>query len=651
MRDTRGQSHFGADEGRRSSYDESPRLSSRGRLRPAKAPWPKDGPDKVFIAFLCLFAVVLLKLIYVHIIAGPSYASAARQARTNVVALPARRGTIYDRNGHALATSVEAKTVYCNPKEIEDPSAVAELLADDLGGAAKDYLPILSQDTTFAYLYQKADNGRAELLQEHLREQKILGIYFLNDMKRVYPYGRAAAQVLGFVNVDGEGASGLELVYDEILSGENGEMIMELGGNGVPVAGGVHSITEAKDGSDIVISIDIDIQQAAEDALEKGVESYASDSGSVMVTDPDSGEVLAICSTPFLDPADSNSRTDDAMKLRPVTDSYEPGSIFKILTTAIGIENGDFSTDTGIYVPATLQVGDDTVSDDDGRDWDQEMDIREIIRRSSNVGAALMGEKIGAEAFYDGLRSFGIGTPTGIDIPGESEGLITPLSEWGTYTLGAMSFGHAVAMPMDQIVRATGAIANGGLLKTPHLLVMANGEEVDWGEGERVISEKTATAVADILTTVVSEGTGTAAAVPGYKVAGKTGTAEMVDLEHGGYLEGKLMSSMVGFANSEDARVLVYVGLNGTSFHGGDSSAVIFSTIMETALNKLGVPTVEDGAPPRETQTETYDESGEYTGDYSAETGEYTGDYSGDYSGEGYSEGGYDASYDYGGEG
>lgn len=540
--------------------------------------------------FFIAFAVVALRLVWLQVISAPDLAKQAEANRTNVITLTAKRGTIYDRNGNVLAMSVDCKTVYCNPKEVSDSERVAEILSADLGGEVSAYKELLEQDTTFVYLYMRADDSAAEQLLDDLKADDIAdGIYTLADTKRVYPYGATGVQVLGFVGSDGEGLTGLEYQYNDILSGTDGEMRMEVGADGTPVAGGVSEVDEAQDGTDIVVSLDVNIQQTAEDAIANGVSTYYADSGSVVVMDPSSGEILAMCSTPTFDPTDTSSITNEALQLKPITDSYEPGSIFKVLTLTIGIDAGIISPDTNYTVPAQVQVGDDMVSDDDDRNYSMDMSVREIMRRSSNTGAILMANSIGADTFAAGVEAFGIGSTTGIDLPGESGGIVTKRADYAGNTLGAMSFGQAVSVPMIQMVRAIGAVANDGVLVTPHLLVSKDGKEVEWKSGDRVCSQETATTVTDVLRTVAREGTGTTAQVAGFDVVGKTGTAEMVDTEHGGYLAGKNMASMIGWANGDDPQVLVYVGLNGTPLLATDSSAYVFSTIMSEALGEMGV--------------------------------------------------------------
>lgn len=554
---------------------------------------PDDGFEGVarplFVVLAALVAVVALRLVWLQVIQGPSLAASAAAQRTNVVAVHARRGTIYDRDGNVLAMSQACKTIYCNPQKVNDPNGAARILAEKLGGEASSYLATLRGDSSFSYVRRQVDTDKAKEVEDSLRDAKANGIYFLDDVKRVYPYGAVGSQVLGIVGTDGDGLSGLELYYDDVLKGTDGELVFETGSKGTPIAGTSAQASTAQDGTDIVISLDIDVQEAAERTIAKGTEDFDAESGSVMVTDPKTGQIIAACSTPLYDVTDTSKIEEGATSLKPVSSSFEPGSIFKLLTTAIGIDDGLMGTETTYDVPAYLKVGDDYVSDDDGRDYGMDMSVREILRRSSNAGAALLAQNvIGAERFSEGIARFGIGSYTGIDFPGEVPGLVKTLDQYDGASLGSMSFGQSLAVPLVQMVKAVGALADGGTLHAPHFLVSKGGQEAEWGPAGQAVSAETASAVTDMMRTVVQEGTAVHAQVEGYDVAGKTGTGEQAG-ETGGYIDYSYVSSLIGFAPASDAKVLVYVGLNGTPYLASASAAPLFSTIMGEALSDLGV--------------------------------------------------------------
>lgn len=516
------------------------------------------------------------------------YLAEADARRKTKQTLYAKRGTIYDRNGTVLVSSVECKNVYVNPQLIEKKQrkkAIAALV--DVLGVDEDYVAdLIDEDTTFAYVKRQVDEEDAELLAK----KEIAGIEFEPSIKRVYPNGTLASQVLGIVNVDNVGVSGLEKQYDEILTGVNGSLERERALDGTFIAGGAYKKVPAQDGMDIVLGIDANVQRVAEDAIAEVVERVGAKNGSVVVSDPTTGEIICACSYPTYDPTDLENASNEDINLRVVTDVYEPGSVFKSFVAAVGIEHEGMTPDTAMDVPAMVRVGDDEVRDADKRDYGMNMTLREMLRRSSNTGFVLVGEKIGADDFdrYV-IKEFGFGTSTGIDFPGESLGIIKKRSEYDGATLGSMSFGQALAVEPMQMVRAMSAIANKGVMTTPHFLKTRAGQEVDWTDGEQqVLSAETAAAVADMMRTVVDEGTGVGAQIAGYEISGKTGTAERAVEGTSGYQEGNYMSSFMGFASTTDARAMCYITLDGTTA-GSDAATPVFKTIMETALPALGI--------------------------------------------------------------
>lgn len=545
--------------------------------------------SRVFVVLTILMALIVARLIYLQIIVGPSYAAEADRRHTNIIDIQARRGTIYDRNGNILAISEECYDVYCNPKEVADVDAEAALVQKWLGGDVVAYRELMSKDSTFVYLTRKADKEACESMRTELRAEGYAGVYLLSQMHRVYPFGEVCGQVLGMVDTDGRGISGIELAYDEELSGKNGQMIMETGLGGIPVAGGTYEVTDPIDGDDIVLAIDKDVQAFVEEQVVRAVAENKAKSGFCMVCDPRTGEVIAACSTPYADLSNPLSISDEALNLKLVSSSYEPGSIFKVLTTAIGLESGTVSASDYFTIPPTMFVGQDLVQDEDGRNETMDMNLREVLRRSSNVGMALIAEEaIGADALAEGIDQFKIGELTGIDYPGEAVGLVKKRSQYDPSSVGSMSFGQGIAVPMVQMVRAVGSIANGGDLMTPHFVLSVDGEDVVWQSEGRSVSATTANMVADMMRTVVEDGTGQSAAVEGYDVAAKTGTGEQA--QNGKYLKDRYLASLIGFAPVRDPEALVYVGLNETPYMSYSSAGPVFSAIMGEVLADLSVP-------------------------------------------------------------
>lgn len=572
------------------SYDEAPRTYRAGRRSPGgRLAVDFDSCSKKVLGLLGLVACcVVLRLVWLQVVEAPRLASEAQSRRTNVVTLTARRGTIYDRNGKVLAMSVECQTIYANPKAIENASAVAQVLAQNLGGVASDYVGDLTADTTFRYIKRQVDQDVADKIKQELSDQGLSGIYYLKDSKRVYPYGNTGAQILGFVGSEGKGLSGLEYYYNDILTGTDGQMIMETGLGGTPIAGGTSEVTEAQKGTDIMLSIDIDLQEEAERIISEGVETYQSDSGSVMVSDPKTGEIYAACSTPL--PDFSNLTDSSSLDLKLVSQSYEPGSVFKVITTSIGYDLGLYTPDTVYNVPAQYMLGDNYVQDDDGRDYAEDMTLRYMLQHSSNPAMALLAnEVIGPKRFAEGVERFCIGQKTGIDFPGETAGIVKSYDEYDGTTAGYMAFGQSVAIPMIQIVRAFAAVGNQGTLTTPHFLIAKAGEKVDWPSGGQAISADACKQEIDAMRAVMTDGTGKNGAVDGYDIAGKTGTGEQAKDGSDGYEGYYYVASLCGFANADNPEVLVYAGLNGTSHLALGSAAHIFHDVMQQSVAILGI--------------------------------------------------------------
>lgn len=625
---------------RRSSYEEGERPHARGASGGAGL-FARRSRIMGWLG-IALLVVVAARLVWLQVLDPDNLAQRAADIReTNgTFTLPAKRGTIYDRNGNVLATSVMVEDLVCSPKAVQAADAglavlarlgtlgdaeggqtagatsgegvsslVAKTLVKHLGGSEDDYLATLRGDGQ-GYDVSLADlveEDVADELIDDLEGQGLVGFCRVETgsqvEKRVYPYGDVGCQVIGVLHGDdgdglsdtGEGQSGLEAQYDDVLSGTDGEAVGEVSAGKNPIAGAETVITPAEDGTDIHISLDIDVQAKAEEVISQAVGDYDAESGSVMVVDPATGEVVAACSTPL--PTRDRSTLDEyatAFNLRPVTDSYEPGSVFKVLTLGIGFDEGDFTPDTTYTVPAAVLVGDDYVYDWDGRSSTETLSVREILARSSNTGTAtLVQDVIGEKAYFDGLERMGIGQTTGIDFPGEATGNVHTNYEEDTSLAGSMSFGQGVQLPMVQVVRVYAAVANGGVALTPHFLVTKGDEAYDEGTATRILRQESADDLVECMRAVVTGGTGTAAAMEGYDVVGKTGTGEQ-SKDGEGYTPNYYVSSFIGFLDGADTQLLGYVGLNGTPYHSS-VAASLFPTIMQEAVIDLGIPQTETG--------------------------------------------------------
>lgn len=542
-------------------------------------------------AFGAAFVGVTAKLFWLQTVQSGKYASLAKEERTARVTLPAKRGAIYDRNGVVLAQSVDATTVYAMPMNVAtaDINPIANLLAQHLGGNAVDYAEKLTGVGSFCYIAKRVDPDVASALKQELSDRKLQGVYFLSDSKRVYPMGQVAGNLLGCVGEEGHGLTGLELYYDDVLTGTDGYLIQERSRDGAPIAGGQNERTDPQDGTSIVIAIDVDIQRKAEEELTSTIADWHCGDGVAIVMQPETGEVLACASTPLLDPGDLSNASSDALKLRGVTDSYEPGSTTKPITASMAIDLGLATPDTTYYAPWQIQVGTDWVSDADHRRYDMDMSLTNMLERSSNVGAVLCAESVGAQSFSEYLAKYQIGTKTGIDYPGEATGIVPELKDY-TGAWMAMAYGQSFAVPPIQMARAIGAIANEGVMLQPHFLVSQGGQEASYPQGERVIATATAEQVDWMMDSVVKYGFGYTGAIDGYNLAAKTGTSERLDPNTGTYATDSFTVSFMGFGPTEDPKALVYILFDEVDMeHEGTSAGAPWAGIMGEALTKLGV--------------------------------------------------------------
>lgn len=540
------------------------------------------------LLFIFIFIVLCLlaRLVYLQVIKGPEFSQAAADSRTLSVNISPHRGTIYDRNGNVLATSVDAMTIYANPKEIEDVSSSAEAVASALGGDADEYAELLKQDTTFVYLKRKADMDAAEAL----KSEGIVGIYYIEDTKRVYPYGKVAGQVLGFVNVDDEGVSGLELYYNDILKGTPGKLVVQQGGGGIPIPGGTEVDEPAVDGQDIVVSIDIDMQSYLEKRLAEGVSTIEGEDGRAVLMDASTGELLAIASTPYFDPSNPSDSEVGSDSLKTVTQAYEPGSTFKTASMMAMLEAGVVTPDTTIFAPAELSADEYVITDAHER-GDMTMTARYVIQDSSNIGTSLLVENyLGFRPLYDKIVSYGLNGQTGIDYPGEAAGYLSPdVDTWPLITKYNVTFGQGISTTPLQMARFYGALVNNGVACTPHFLISKpqTGETLQYDTEQIVENTAAIDPMISMLETVVEEGTGTGAAIDGYRVAGKTGTAEYVDEDTGVYAKSSYNLSFVGVLPDASTPLVCFVGVNEVPYERNTTE--VFKDIMTEAISRYRV--------------------------------------------------------------
>jgi len=519
------------------------------------------------------------------------FAARGREQRVQSETLAADRGTIFDRDGRELAVTVEGVTVYANPHEVSDPESLASLLAPLVGRNPTDLAQDLASDAAFVYVARQLDPESAE----PIRQAGLAGIYFLSEPRRVYPTGALAAHIVGFVSDgDNAGLEGIELFYDTELAGIPGALLVERDPQGRVIPQGEYLVEHPEQGSDLVLTIKSEIQYSATQALAAALERTGAVSGSVVVIDPESGEVLAMVNLPSFDPNDRDGTPLDALRNRAVTDVFEPGSTQKLVTIAGALESDIVAPNTSFEIPDRIEIL-DTVFKDVTVHPDR-LTVTEIVTHSSNLGTILVGDQLGIRSLYTYMYSFGQGRASGIDFPGEAGGVLRPPEDWCLTTcLAGTSIGYHVSVTPLQMAMVYAVVANDGMWAQPHLV-----KEIVDGEGNRqatlplarrVISAETAAQMRIMLEAVVVRGTGTAAAVSGYRVGGKTGTTQkyLTDLQE--YSEEEVVASFIGMAPIDDPQIVVAVVLDSPQEYasGGRGAAPAFAEITLAALHQVGV--------------------------------------------------------------
>ncbi|HKE98552.1 MAG TPA: penicillin-binding protein 2 [Actinomycetes bacterium] len=540
------------------------------------------------------FTVISARLVALQVVDSSNLAAAAAGQRLRKVELPAGRGRIFDRNGRDLALSVDARTVYAQPPLVADPRRTAARLAPLLKIGRGELAAKLGGDAPFVYLARKV----RPVVGARVARLRLAGVGVLDDSRRTYPDGRLAAQVLGFVGTDGDGLAGLELHYESLLQGRAGWTLLEQDPRGRPIPRGRRHVQPPVPGSDVVTTLDAPLQFKAEDALARAVRRHHAHGGSIVVLSPTGGEVLAMANLPAFDPNGFARSKPAQRRNRAVVDAFEPGSTNKTITAAAALEAGVVTPRTRLRVPDQLRLCPNKTFHDAHRHGLETIPFSRVVAESSNVGTIRVAQRLGARRLAAAAAAFGYGRPTGIDFPGESPGLVTPVERWRCTDLGVNAIGQGVAVTVLQMASVYATVANGGVLVEPSLV---RGVVDPWGRyrdlpptpARRVVSEKTARDLTRILTGVVKEGgTGTEAAIGGYQVAGKTGTARVPDTRKGGYIPGAYIASFIGFAPADRARdgVVVAVVLDRpTPIYGGLVAAPTFREVASFAMQRLGL--------------------------------------------------------------
>lgn len=561
----------------------------------------------VGVAIVLAWAGLGYRLFLVQAVEAATHASRGESQRVREEALPAAKGTIYDREGVELAVTVNAVTITANPSQIEDPVGLAHLLAPMLDADETALRGHLIGDGQFAYVARRIDRDTAIEIQEMVEEEGIVGLHFSPEPKRVYPAGPLAAQIVGFVRSDDmAGLEGLELAFEEELTGTPGRQIVERDRFGTPIPQGEFLIEPPVPGSDIVLTIDRDIQFAAERALTDALDETGARAGTVVVLEVSSGGVLAMANAPGFDPNDRSDTSPDLYRNRAVADVYEPGSTLKVVTLAAALEEDLVSPATEFDLPAELEIHETTYTDE-SRTQPTTLSVAQIVARSSNIGTIVIQGLLGNERHHDYLARFGIGTATGVGLPAEASGRLHPLADWCLTTCGpSTAIGYRVDVTPLQMAAVFATIANDGVWVQPTIvseIIDGSGESITPERVERtVVSQGTARLLRHLLAGVVDGGTGFRAEIPGYTVGGKTGTTKKL-IPGVGYSDTDRIASFIGIAPIDDPEIVVAVVLDSPAGEiadslgqvqelefGGVSAAPVFAEVAEATLHQLGVP-------------------------------------------------------------
>jgi cell division protein FtsI (penicillin-binding protein 3) len=541
---------------------------------------------RLFLGTLVLaFAGLFLRATWLQGVRAESLSSLGLTQHRESVAIPAGRGTIYDRRGLELALGESATTVFANPRQVPNPRRAAVAVQRTLGVSADRIYPMLADRTRgFVYVARQADPTQAAAL----KRLKLPGFGFYPEERRRYPQGSVAAQVLGYVGVDGKGLDGTEFRFDRELAGRAGKETIVKDPSGRVID--TQTVRREVPGKDLYLTLDHNIQANAEDVLRETVRKWHAKSASAIVLDPRTGAILAMAVQPGYDANRFPTVPSDLQRNRTVTDTYEPGSTFKLITVAGALSDRIVSPSTRFVLPYSLHVADRVIHDAEERGT-VNYSVAQILAHSSNIGAITLAEKLGRTRLSSWITRFGFGRTTGIDFPGESPGIVLPPEKWSGSTIGNVPIGQGIAVTPVQMAAAYAAIANRGVWSRPHLVDHVAGGGRPSLYRRRLVSRPIAGQLMGMLKDVVAEGTGQYAAIPGYQVAGKTGTAQKPD-SHGGYATGRYVASFVGIVPASHPRLVVLVAVDEPrgAIWGGVVAAPAFQQIARFDLQYLEVP-------------------------------------------------------------
>lgn len=553
----------------------------------------------LLIISLLLGALLIARLFQIQVLEHSKYKALAEKQHYTEQEIPARRGEIYVKdkdNGekYPLATNITKHLVYAVPPQIKDKDEVVKKIAPILNLKEDEIKQNISDDRRYyVVLKHKISDEDAD----KIKKLDLAGISLAAEPERVYPEKSLAAQVLGFVNNDEEGQYGIEGYFNQNLKGKAGILKAEKDVTGTVISSNETQLDPANNGSDVVLTIDRNIQYKVENILEKAVQKHGADSGSIIVTDPKTGRILAMASYPTFDPNNFSEVKDyDLYKNSIISNVWEPGSIFKVITMASALNEGKVTPETTYQDTGSVSVGGHTIRNSDYKAHGTQT-MTQVLEQSLNTGAIFAKEQIGNQVFYNYLKNFGFGVPTGITLDGESQGNIPPISDWDAAQFDTASFGQGIAITPIQMSTAISTIANGGKMMQPQII-----EEIDHPDGKKekvnpkmisqTITPNVAAQLGAMMVQVVEKGHGYQAAVPGYYIAGKTGTAQIPLPSKLGYDPRKTIGSFAGFAPVNDPKfaILVKIDVPRDVIWAESSAAPVFGEVANELLNYYKIP-------------------------------------------------------------
>lgn len=557
------------------------------------------------LAVLIMMAgVLVLRLFFLQIV-DTSDLEAKNLSQVQVDRkLQSPRGTIYDRHESPLAMSVFTKSLYADPQMLKkNPEDIAELVAPYVSISKEAIVENLKEDTAFVWLDRMMEPDKSKAVEKIIEDEKLEGLNFVEESKRYYPNGNLAAQVLGFVGTEDKGLDGLEMVLDDELKGGLTKEVVATDRKGNAIFGSVLAQYLPDKGKSVTLTIDATVQFIAERALEQAMVDIKPAHASVIVMDPKTGEILAMANRPTYDPNHYDKGKEQDFKNIAVTNLYEPGSTFKPIIASAALASGKWTVDTVYNDTGSIMASGHVMQNWNGEGYGK-VRLLEILKFSINTGMARLGLTTGPEILSEYVHKYGFGQPTGIELPGEGEGLLFNPEEMADIDTASMSIGQGIAVTPLQMVRAFGAIANGGILMKPHIVKAYNNpdgtvaSETQTESQGQAIPENVASTIVDILEKEVSEGGGNKAMVEGYHFGGKTGTAQKLNTEYGGYLDGRYIASFIGFGPVEDPKFVVLVAIDDPSngsIYGGQIAAPVFKDIMSQLVRYYQIsPSVKE---------------------------------------------------------